>query len=67
MGNTTLFRPKGAPLPAPGTKAKLTPVGDLLVGSTARTAVGFALTPFTLLKTISEVRPLLAPLRFSRS
>lgn len=56
MGNTTLFRPKGAPLPAPGTKAKLTPVGDLLVGSTARTAVGFVLTPFTLLKTISEVR-----------
>ncbi|KPV77325.1 uncharacterized protein RHOBADRAFT_33504 [Rhodotorula graminis WP1] len=54
MGNTTLFRPKGAPLPAPGTKAKLTPVGDLLVGSTARTAVGFVLTPFTLLKTISE-------------
>ncbi|BGP47052.1 hypothetical protein JCM10450v2_002904 [Rhodotorula kratochvilovae] len=54
MGNSALFRPKGAPIPAPGTKAKLTPVGDLLVGSTARTAVGFVLTPFTLLKTISE-------------
>ncbi|GAA6056580.1 hypothetical protein JCM3770_006650 [Rhodotorula araucariae] len=54
MGNTALFRPKGAPIPPPGTKAKLTPVGDLLVGSTARTAVGFVLTPFTLLKTISE-------------
>ncbi|KAK4056509.1 hypothetical protein OIO90_002356 [Microbotryomycetes sp. JL221] len=36
------------------TKVKLTPVGDLIVGSTARTGVGFILMPFTLLKTLSE-------------
>lgn len=43
----------------PGTntsgKAKLTPAGDLIVGSSARTGVGFVLMPFTLLKTLSEV------------
>ena len=36
-------------------KVKLTTSGDLLVGSTARTGVGFLLMPFTLMKTISEV------------
>lgn len=56
VGRASFFRPKGAPTTAPGGKIKLTPIGDLLVGSTARTAVGFVLTPFTLLKTISEVR-----------
>lgn len=56
VGKSSLFRPKGAPTNSPGGKIKLTPIGDLLVGSTARTAVGFVLTPFTLLKTISEVR-----------
>lgn len=35
-------------------KIKLTTSGDLLVGSTARTGVGFLLMPFTLMKTISE-------------
>ncbi|GAA6004771.1 hypothetical protein JCM11491_002223 [Sporobolomyces phaffii] len=35
-------------------KVKLTTAGDLLVGSTARTGVGFLLMPFTLMKTISE-------------
>ncbi|GAA6001297.1 Hem25p [Rhodotorula paludigena] len=54
MGKTTVFRQKGSPIPPPGAKAKLTPAGDLIVGSTARTAVGFLLTPFTLLKTLSE-------------
>jgi len=38
-----------------GGKVKLTTTGDLLVGSTARTGVGFLLMPFTLMKTISEV------------
>lgn len=38
-----------------GGKIKLTTAGDLLVGSTARTGVGFLLMPFTLLKTLSEV------------
>ncbi|KAK4055768.1 hypothetical protein OIV83_000315 [Microbotryomycetes sp. JL201] len=37
-------------------KIKLTPAGDLIVGSTARTGVGFILMPFTLLKTLSEAR-----------
>lgn len=41
----------------PGGKIKLTTAGDLFVGSTARTGVGFLLMPFTLLKTISEVCP----------
>ncbi|KWU47440.1 mitochondrial carrier [Rhodotorula sp. JG-1b] len=61
IGRSSLFRAKASPsttstsTPASaGGKVKLTPIGDLLVGSTARTAVGFALTPFTLLKTLSE-------------
>lgn len=65
VGRSSLFRAKPSPSTAStastgggGGKVKLTPIGDLLVGSTARTAVGFALTPFTLLKTLSEVGPL---------
>ncbi|KAM0746768.1 mitochondrial carrier [Meredithblackwellia eburnea MCA 4105] len=54
MGQWGYFVPKGSPPPRKGTKVKLTPTGDLIVGSTARTGVGFVLMPFTLLKTISE-------------
>ncbi|TKA57651.1 hypothetical protein B0A53_00800 [Rhodotorula sp. CCFEE 5036] len=65
IGRSSLFRAKTSPSSTSSTaaasaggggggKVKLTPIGDLLVGSTARTAVGFALTPFTLLKTLSE-------------
>ncbi|GAA5992349.1 hypothetical protein JCM11641_007859 [Rhodosporidiobolus odoratus] len=53
VSRSAAFRAGGAP-PTAGGKAKLTPAGDLLVGSTARTGVGFLLMPFTLLKTISE-------------
>jgi len=49
-----------------GGKVKLTTTGDLLVGSTARTGVGFLLMPFTLMKTISEVRDSLLPPSESR-
>lgn len=56
VGQFPQFRAKGAPLPTnAGGKVKLTTAGDLLVGSTARTGVGFILMPFTLLKTLSEV------------
>ncbi|BGP14931.1 hypothetical protein JCM10213_007268 [Rhodosporidiobolus nylandii] len=51
MGSFSAFRATG---PQTGGKVKLTPAGDLIVGSTARTGVGFILMPFTLLKTISE-------------
>ncbi|GAA5895137.1 hypothetical protein JCM6882_008290 [Rhodosporidiobolus microsporus] len=52
LGQSSAFR---VPTPqAAGGKIKLTPVGDLIVGSVARTGVGFLLMPFTLLKTISE-------------
>ncbi|ORY91767.1 mitochondrial carrier domain-containing protein [Leucosporidium creatinivorum] len=55
VGQFPQFRAKGAPLPTDaGSKVKLTTAGDLLVGSTARTGVGFILMPFTLLKTLSE-------------
>ncbi|BGP54728.1 hypothetical protein JCM8202v2_002315 [Rhodotorula sphaerocarpa] len=54
VGRSSLFRAKSSSATAATDKVKLTPAGDLLVGSTARTAVGFVLTPFTLLKTISE-------------
>ncbi|GAA6060280.1 hypothetical protein JCM10212_003980 [Sporobolomyces blumeae] len=69
VGNVAVFRAdRGAGLvdsriaPSPGGgggggrggKVKLTTAGDLIVGSTARTGVGFLLMPFTLLKTISE-------------
>lgn len=59
VGRSSLFRAKSSSATAATDKVKLTPAGDLLVGSTARTAVGFVLTPFTLLKTISEVSPTL--------
>ncbi|GAA6014740.1 hypothetical protein JCM10207_006923 [Rhodosporidiobolus poonsookiae] len=52
VGRSAVFRAKGAS-PAGG-KIKLTTAGDLIVGSVARTGVGFLLMPFTLLKTISE-------------
>lgn len=58
VGKSSAFRAKGAPPPSelgPGAKVKLTTAGDLIVGSTARTGVGFILMPFTLLKTLSEV------------
>lgn len=61
VGQHNVFRAAGAT--APGGKVKLTTAGDLLVGSTARTGVGFILMPFTLMKTISEVRS--PPLTFS--
>lgn len=48
-------------------KAKLTPAGDLIVGSSARTGVGFVLMPFTLLKTLSEVCTTLGPPLSSRT
>ncbi|GAA5821851.1 hypothetical protein JCM11251_004743 [Rhodosporidiobolus azoricus] len=51
LGQSSVFR---AAKQQAGGKIKLTPVGDLLVGSVARTGVGFLLMPFTLLKTISE-------------
>ncbi|GAA6029688.1 hypothetical protein JCM8097_001002 [Rhodosporidiobolus ruineniae] len=54
LGRSAVFRAGGAAPPPAGGKAKLTPTGDLLVGSVARTGVGFILMPFTLLKTISE-------------
>lgn len=61
VGNVQFFRADGT-IGAGGTqgnnkgkKVKLTTTGDLLVGSTARTGVGFLLMPFTLMKTISEV------------
>lgn len=61
VGTSEFFRaavPAGA---AAGGKVKLTTAGDLIVGSTARTGVGFLLMPFTLMKTISEVRPFSLP------
>ncbi|GAA5870145.1 hypothetical protein JCM8547_006900 [Rhodosporidiobolus lusitaniae] len=53
VGRSDFFRASGASA-STGGKVKLTTAGDLLVGSTARTGVGFLLMPFTLLKTISE-------------
>lgn len=55
VGQFPQMRAGGAALPTNGGKVKLTTAGDLLVGSTARTGVGFLLMPFTLLKTLSEV------------
>lgn len=57
MGRFATLRAKGLPPQAldGSAKIKLSPAGDLLVGSTARTGVGFILMPFTLLKTLSEV------------
>ncbi|GAA5837148.1 hypothetical protein JCM5353_007172 [Sporobolomyces roseus] len=56
VGNIQFFRQdKGlTTLGKGGGKVKLTTSGDLLVGSTARTGVGFLLMPFTLMKTLSE-------------
>lgn len=57
MGRSAYFVAKGS-AGASGSgarKVKLTTAGDLIVGSTARTGVGFLLMPFTLLKTLSEV------------
>lgn len=58
VGNIQFFRQdKGlTTLGKGGGKVKLTTSGDLLVGSTARTGVGFLLMPFTLMKTLSEVK-----------
>ncbi|KAI5477072.1 hypothetical protein MNV49_006871 [Pseudohyphozyma bogoriensis] len=53
IGNSGHFVAKGATA-SPSGKIKLSTAGDLIVGSTARTGVGFILMPFTLLKTISE-------------
>jgi len=66
VGNVAFFRQdKGLAVKVgegiKGGKVKLTTTGDLLVGSTARTGVGFLLMPFTLMKTISEVRQSLLP------
>lgn len=62
IGQSGYFTAKGASSTG---KVKLTTAGDLLVGSTARTGVGFLLMPFTLLKTLSEVRfPLPTVLHF---
>lgn len=55
LGQSGYFTAKGLEHTA-GSKIKLTTAGDLIVGSTARTGVGFILMPFTLLKTLSEVR-----------
>lgn len=60
LGHSGYFSPVGLPLPRPiqgrkTGKIKLSTTGDLLVGSTARTGVGFLLMPATLLKTLSEV------------
>ncbi|GAA5892784.1 Hem25p [Sporobolomyces salmoneus] len=55
VGNIQFFKASTIPgATATGGKVKLTTTGDLLVGSTARTGVGFLLMPFTLMKTISE-------------
>ncbi|KAK4702105.1 hypothetical protein P7C70_g4118, partial [Phenoliferia sp. Uapishka_3] len=56
MGTSGYFVAKGgAVVSGSGArKVKLTTAGDLIVGSTARTGVGFILMPFTLLKTLSE-------------
>ncbi|SGY12406.1 BQ5605_C011g06497 [Microbotryum silenes-dioicae] len=54
IGSFPIFRPKHLAASPPGSKIKLTTAGDLLVGSTARTGVGFILMPATLLKTLSE-------------
>ncbi|SCZ97921.1 BZ3500_MvSof-1268-A1-R1_Chr7-3g09639 [Microbotryum saponariae] len=54
IGSFPMFRPKHLAASPPGSKIKLTTAGDLLVGSTARTGVGFILMPATLLKTLSE-------------
>lgn len=53
IGDSGYFTAKGATTGVG--KVKLTTAGDLIVGSTARTGVGFLLMPFTLLKTLSEV------------
>lgn len=42
---------------------KLSSAGDLIAGATARTAVGFVLMPFTVLKTRFEVSLLEHPVR----
>lgn len=57
VGTVPFFQanPAAKALAATNGKVKLTTTGDLLVGSTARTGVGFLLMPFTLMKTISEV------------
>ena len=57
MGRSGIFVAKGASETSlsGAKKVKLTTAGDLIVGSTARTGVGFLLMPFTLLKTLSEV------------
>lgn len=54
IGDSGYFTAKGVTTGVRG-KVKLTTAGDLIVGSTARTGVGFLLMPFTLLKTLSEV------------
>ncbi|GAA5880623.1 hypothetical protein JCM1840_002273 [Sporobolomyces johnsonii] len=55
VGTIAFFRAGGpTAMSSPRGKVKLTTSGDLLVGSAARTGVGFLLMPFTLLKTISE-------------
>ncbi|SCV70583.1 BQ2448_3345 [Microbotryum intermedium] len=54
IGSFPMFRPTNLTSTSPGGKIKLTTTGDLLVGSTARTGVGFILMPATLLKTLSE-------------
>ncbi|GAA5832095.1 hypothetical protein JCM3766R1_003717 [Sporobolomyces carnicolor] len=56
VGTVPFFQanPAAKALAATNGKVKLTTTGDLLVGSTARTGVGFLLMPFTLMKTISE-------------
>ncbi|KAM0788683.1 hypothetical protein ACM66B_002780 [Microbotryomycetes sp. NB124-2] len=53
VGRFSAFRAKSITA-STNNKIKLTPAGDLIVGSTARTGVGFILMPFTLLKTLSE-------------
>ncbi|GAA5927450.1 Hem25p [Sporobolomyces koalae] len=53
QASPTTATPARATGPSRG-KVKLTTTGDLLVGSTARTGVGFLLMPFTLMKTLSE-------------
>lgn len=53
IGRSGYFPAKGV-VPSANGKVKLSPAGDLIVGSTARTGVGFILMPFTLLKTLSE-------------
>ncbi|KAH8921426.1 mitochondrial carrier [Atractiella rhizophila] len=45
------------------TRPKLTPLGDLLCGSTARTSVGYILMPFTVIKARTESTVAHPPLR----